>query len=74
MPLDDLVVRDLLILVHAEPAVLDATAVGQVHLVEVDALRCRRGVQLDGDGDVPEGHDGVQEGAGHVNQPARGPE
>lgn len=74
MALDDLLVRDLLVLLHAEPAVLDARPVGQVHLVEGDALRCRRGVQLDGDGDVPEGQDGVQEGAWHVEQLAQGPE
>ena len=62
--LDDLVVGDLLVLLRADLAVLDARAVGEVHLVEVDALGLGRRVDLDRDVDEPEGDRAVPDRAG----------
>jgi hypothetical protein len=53
--LHDLLVGDLLVLLRAEPPVLDARPVLEVNLVEVDRLGLRRRVQLHRDMHDPDG-------------------
>ena len=54
--LGDVAVLDLFAVDRADPLVLDAAAVGGVHLVEADVLVLGGGVQLHGDADESEGH------------------
>ena len=81
--LDDVVVGHLLVVLRADAAMLDAAAVVDVHLVEVDALRLGGRVELDGHVDHAEGDRPVPDRARHrlsitpreapVNQIRRGP-